>query len=93
VSSAQFTPYANRVMGGVNAMRKLVYAFYSPKFSFSQLIKKDYANRAHVADLLIGNFFRNYDPFFKQVAEFAELPESPYQSTPYEHANLVHTAP
>ena len=93
VSGAQFMPYANRVMSGVNAMRKLVYAFYSPKFSFSQLIKKDYGNRSHITDLLIGNFFRDYDPFFKQVAEFADLPESPYNSTPFVQSHLVNNAP
>jgi hypothetical protein len=61
-----------------------VYSFYAPDFTFSQAIKRDPASRVDISDLLIGNFFRDYDPFFQMVGQFSHgLPKGDFTMTPY----------
>ena len=69
VSASRFSDYGATVSAGVQAIRSLVYAYYAPDFSFAQLIKRDPGSRVHISDLLIGNFFRDYAPFFDLVKD------------------------
>jgi 2-polyprenyl-6-methoxyphenol hydroxylase-like FAD-dependent oxidoreductase len=43
---------------GLEMFRKLVYAFYTPEFSFAQFLKKHPEFKGHLVDILIGNVFR-----------------------------------
>ncbi len=84
VSAGRFADYGATVSAGVHAIRRLVYSFYAPDFSFGQAIKRDPASRVDISDLLIGNFFRDYDPFFSLVAEFSDgLPKGDFTLTPF----------
>lgn len=84
VSGARFARYGATVSAGVHAIRRLVYSYYAPDFTFSQAIKRDPASRVHISDLLIGNFFRDYDPFFRMVAEITDgLPQGSFAMTPF----------
>ncbi|MCK6472288.1 MAG: tryptophan 7-halogenase [Planctomycetes bacterium] len=75
VSAARFKDYGAKVCQGIEAMRKLVYAFYDHNFHFRDLIIKHPAMKGDLTDCLIGDLFRDFDPLFKAVAGFAKLPD------------------
>ena len=84
VSAQRFADYGAAVSAGVGAIRGLVYSFYAPDFSFSKAVKRDPSCRVDISDLLIGNFFRDYDPFFRLVNEFSGgLPRGDFRMTPF----------
>jgi len=74
VTAARFTPYCENVCTGIESMRKLVYAFYDEGFRFRALFDKYPDARGQVTDCLIGDLFREMDPLYNAVAEFAKLP-------------------
>jgi hypothetical protein len=92
VSARRFADYGASVSAGVHAIRRLVYSFYAPDFTFSQAVKRDPASRVDISDLLIGNFFRDYDPFFTIVSQFSDgLPTGDFSMTPF-HARMTESA-
>ena len=76
VSAHQFVDYGEKLCQGIEAMRKLVYAFYDKEFSFRTLFEKHPELRSDVTDGLIGNLFKDFDPLFAAVKEFAEIPDN-----------------
>jgi flavin-dependent dehydrogenase len=74
VSAAQFSGYGEKLCRGIEAMRKLVYAFYDQEFSFRKLVSRYPHLRADLTDCLIGNLFREFESLNAGLAEFAELP-------------------
>lgn len=74
-SASRFKEYGEELCQGIEAMRKLVYAFYDPEFSFRDLIKKHPHLHGDLTDCLIGNLYKDFDPLFTAVREFAEIPE------------------
>ena len=74
-SAEQFNEYAEKSIAAVEAMRKLVYAFYEHNFNFGDLLKKHPHLRPDLTDCLIGNLNKDFDPLFEAVAEFADVPE------------------
>jgi hypothetical protein len=76
VPAGAFADYGNRICEGVEIMRKIVYAFYDPKFSFADLIRAHRDQRGPLTDCLIGNIEgRDYAPLFVAMKNFAALPE------------------
>jgi geranylgeranyl reductase family protein len=68
----QFQPMLDR---GIESMRKLVHAFYSEGFSFSQFLKKYPDQRVNIINLLIGNVFKEgVDDIYGPMSEFAQIP-------------------
>jgi geranylgeranyl reductase family protein len=68
----QFQPMLDT---GIESMRKLVHAFYSEDFSFSQFLRKYPEQRVGVINLLIGNVFKQgVDEIYGPMSEFAEIP-------------------
>jgi flavin-dependent dehydrogenase len=60
---------------GIESMRKLVHAFYSDGFSFSEFLKKYPEQRVNIINLLIGNVFKaGVDDIYGPMSEFAEIP-------------------
>jgi hypothetical protein len=57
-------------------MRKLVYAFYDPKFSFRKLTNKYPDAIGSVTDCLSGAVNKDFSRLWQQIEEFAPLPES-----------------
>jgi flavin-dependent dehydrogenase len=74
-SAARFMEYGEQMCQAVEAMRRLVYAFYDTSFSFRELFKKYPELRPDVTDCLIGNLYKDFDALWRAMSEFADLPE------------------
>ena len=62
---------------GMEAMRKLVYAFYTPGFSFAGFVRQYPEHRERLVDLLTGNVFKEgIMDIFDDMKEFCDLPET-----------------
>ncbi len=78
-SAARFDEYAEKYRYGIEAMRKFVYAFYDLDFNFKNLIGKHPHLQGDLTDCLIGNVFKDLQPLFNAIGEFAKLPTAlPY---------------
>jgi len=58
VSAATLGAFAAEFKQGMHAMSQLVFAFYSPGFSFGEFLKAHPDCRGQLVDLLMGNVFR-----------------------------------
>jgi flavin-dependent dehydrogenase len=74
-SPGRFAGYGKYMREGVENMRKLVYAFYNPKFSFRQLTNKYPDAVGSVTDCLSGDVNKDFSTLWKQIEEFVPLPE------------------
>lgn len=74
-SAARFARYSDELCDAIEAMRKLVYAFYDENFRFGKLLKKHPHVHGDLTDCLIGHLFKDFTELFNRVGEFAELPE------------------
>jgi len=74
VSPERFSDYGRFMREGVENMRKLVYAFYDPKFSFRQLTNKYPEAAGWVTDCLSGDVNKDFSPLWRQIEEFVSLP-------------------
>jgi len=76
LSGAQLGKFEIELLDGMDAIRKLVYAFYTPDFSFSKFLKRHPECQDDVINILIGNVFRtNVNGLFDAMSEMCELPE------------------
>jgi len=76
---SQFESYGATLREGIENMRKLVYAFYDPNFSFKDLTMKYPELAGDVTDCLSGDVNKDFTKLFKAVEEFAPVPDSlPY---------------
>ena len=79
LSPARFEEYGRTIRTGVENMRKLVYAFYDPNFSFREVIKKYPEAAGTITDCLSGDVNKDFTELWNQVREFVPLPEDlPY---------------
>lgn len=85
----QFAEYGATLREGIENMRKLVYAFYDPNFSFRDLTMKYPELAGDVTDCLSGDVNKDFSELFSKVAEFAELPESLPYGAPLESMETV----
>ena len=75
----RFQEYATKLREGIENMRKLVYAFYNPSFSFRELTNKYPDLAGEVTDCLSGDVNKDFSRLWKAIEEFAPLPDSlPY---------------
>lgn len=74
VSAARFEQYGVELCASIEAMRKLVYAFYNPNFSFREFLAEFPHMKGDVTDCLIGNLTRDFVPLFSAMAKFADVP-------------------
>lgn len=79
-SAEQFQPFGEDLCLAIERMRKIVYAFYHPEFSFGKLVKRHPELRPTLTDLLVGNvFIDQFDDLFSAIREICDLPaELPY---------------
>jgi len=75
-SPERFTSYGRTMREGVENMRKLVYAFYNPKFSFKAVIEKYPEAAGEITDCLSGDVNKDFEPLWKKFREFVPLPEN-----------------
>ncbi|MCW0220843.1 MAG: FAD-dependent oxidoreductase [Prosthecobacter sp.] len=79
LSPERFADYSNQIREGVENMRKLVYAFYDPNFSFKDVVMKYPEAGAEITDCLSGDLNKDYTPLWNRIREFVKLPEDlPY---------------
>jgi flavin-dependent dehydrogenase len=74
-SPEQFAEYGTFIRQGVENMRKLVYAFYNPDFSFKKLIDKHPEAAGRITDCLSGDVNKDFSELWRWVEEFVPLPE------------------
>src|SRR6266478_1265109 len=74
-SPERFAEYGTFMRQGVENMRKLVYAFYDPKFSFKKLIDKYPDAAGEITDCLSGDVNKDFSQLWKKIREFVPLPE------------------
>jgi flavin-dependent dehydrogenase len=76
VTSNSFEKYGKRMQSSIETMRKIVYAFYDPDFSFGDLVKRGDHLRAALTDCLIGNVDdQDFQELFDSMSDLAKLPE------------------
>jgi flavin-dependent dehydrogenase len=74
-SSERFVEYGRVLREGLENMRKLVYAFYDPNFSFRKLTNKYPDLTGDITDCLSGDVNKDFSRLYQAVAETAEVPE------------------
>lgn len=74
VSGKRFAAYGEEMAHRIEALRRLVYAFYAPDFSFRQLMKKYPHLKGAVTDCLVGNLDRDFTALHEALSEFLDLP-------------------
>jgi len=76
---ARFADYAARLREGIENMRKLVYAFYNPNFSFGKITDRYPHLADDITDCLSGDVNKDFSRLWKAIEEFAPVPPSlPY---------------
>jgi flavin-dependent dehydrogenase len=61
---------------GMESIRKLVYAFYTPGFSFAQFIREHPEHRKKLTDILVGDVFKEgVDDIFGDMARYCDIPQ------------------
>ena len=75
-SPARFEGYGCALREGIENMRKLVYAFYAPDFSFKKVIDKYPHMADDITDCLSGDVNKDFSQLWKAIEEFVPLPDS-----------------
>ena len=76
-SAAVLAQHGQRYVDGMEAMRKLVYAFYAEDFSFAQFLKKFPECREGLVDLLVGNVYRKpVEEMLQKMGTMVDLPDA-----------------
>src|SRR5438309_959095 len=75
-SPQHFVDYATKLREGIENMRKLVYAFYNPNFSFRELTDKHPDLAGDITDCLSGDVNKDFSRLWTAIEEFASVPES-----------------
>lgn len=79
LSPVRFTDYASQLRLGLENMRKLVYAFYDPGFSFKEVVTRYPEAADELTDCLSGDVNKDYTALWDRIREFCPLPdELPY---------------
>jgi len=75
-SPERFAGYASALREGIENMRKLVYAFYDPNFSFKQVVDKHPELAGDITDCLSGDVNKDFSRLWRAIEEFCPLPEA-----------------
>ena len=97
LSPERFTDYGATMRQGVENMRKLVYAFYNPAFSFKDVVMRYPEAADQITDCLSGDLNRDYTQLWEWISDFAPLPDvlpygAPLSESGSRHAALPATA-
>ena len=75
LSPGRFTEYGHFMRQGVENMRKLVYAFYDPKFSFREVIQRHPTAAGLITDCLSGDVNKDFSQLWNWIREVVSLPD------------------
>ncbi len=77
LSAARLGSHGDHYVAGMEALRRLVYAYYDDDFSFQEFLKRFPDCREDLVNFLVGNVFdRPVDRLFDSMREMCELPEA-----------------
>src|SRR5205085_484986 len=85
---SRFAEYGRSIREGIENMRKLVYAFYEPNFSFKKVIDKYPELAGDITDCLSGDVNKDFSKLWTKVREFVPLPDDLPVGQPLTHAEL-----
>jgi flavin-dependent dehydrogenase len=85
-SPQRFSDYATFLRQGVENMRKLIYAFYNPDFSFGKVIKKYPDAAGMITDCLSGDVNKDYSQLWQWITEFVPIPDDLPVGQPLTHS-------
>lgn len=71
LSAERLGAFEDRYREGLDALKKLVYAYYDPRFSFAKFVKRYPHLRDELVDMLVGNVYRK--PVDRMVAALDEV--------------------
>jgi hypothetical protein len=74
-TAARFSQYSATMRQAIENMRRLVYAFYDPAFSFRDLTDKHPGLAGAVTDCLSGDVNKDFSELFEAIGEITESPE------------------
>ena len=78
-SPGGFADYGAQLRQSVENMRKLIYAFYNPDFSFKEVITRHPGAADQITDCLSGDVNKDFSQLWSWIREFVPLPdELPY---------------
>jgi flavin-dependent dehydrogenase len=76
-SAERLGRHGDRFVAGMEALRKLVYAYYDEGFSVAAFLRQHPQYRGHLVNLLMGNVFRvPVEGLFEAMAGECALPEA-----------------
>jgi geranylgeranyl reductase family protein len=76
VSGHRLSAFAPTIVEGMQLIRQLVYAFYSPEFSFARFTREHPQFQDHIIRILIGDVFNDeVGRVFDVMREWVDLPE------------------
>lgn len=79
LSPGRFQDYGSAMRQGVENMRKLVYAFYDPQFSFKEVIQAHPEAAGLITDCLSGDVNKDFSKLWEWIRAFVQLPDDlPY---------------
>ena len=79
LSAARLGAHGPGFLAGMEAMRKLVYAYYEEGFSFAKYLRRFPDQRIELIHLLVGNMFRDQaNDLFDSMGQMIRLPEETY---------------
>ena len=83
LSQARLEAFTPRLMAGMSAFRKLVYAFYHPEFSFGRFLQQFPEHRIPVVKILVGDVFdRDFSALYRDLDSMVDLPSEGSQAGP-----------
>ena len=75
-SAAQLGGFGPELVRGMEAVRKMVYAFYAQDFSFAEFLKRHPECKQGVIDVLSGNLFSDrVEPIFGPMSAVCPMPD------------------
>ena len=92
-SAQRFASYGRYMREGVENMRKLVYAFYDPAFSFKKVMEKYPDAAGELTDCLSGDVNKDFEPLWRKIREFVPLPENLAVGSPLVQAQPTASSP
>jgi hypothetical protein len=82
LSPERFTDYGATIRLSIENMRKLVYAFYHPDFSFKDVVMKYPECGGEITDCLSGDVNKDFSNLWARISEFVPLPDDLPYGTP-----------
>lgn len=75
-SAARLQSFGSQLSLGMEAFRKMVYAFYTPGFSFANFVSQHPEHRESLVRILIGDVFKSdTEDVFAAMSTMCDLPE------------------